>query len=184
MGVVAIPVTYVSANVLTAAQLNLCNTTIYNEFNGNIDNANIKAGANIDASKLLNNSITNSKLAASVIADTNLDYSSVRVYRAGPNAPPSGGNGRRMAVGRKAYTFASTATVSVTVTYSSDAEDGNPQFAAAAVLTFANEHVADANTYDIQITANLASGFTVEIHSTNATDATSGTLHWHASGGV
>lgn len=39
--------------------------TIYNEFNGNIDNANIKSAAAIDGSKLANGSITPNKLDSS-----------------------------------------------------------------------------------------------------------------------
>jgi hypothetical protein len=44
------------------ADVNTPITTIVNEFNGNIDNANIKSGAAIDGSKLADTSITNAKL--------------------------------------------------------------------------------------------------------------------------
>lgn len=42
-------------------------TTLANEFNGNIDNANVKATANISGTKLLDNSIGVNKLTAGVI---------------------------------------------------------------------------------------------------------------------
>lgn len=184
MGIVAIPVTYVDANILTAAQLNLCNTNIYNEFNGNIDNSNIKANANIDASKLLNASITNSKLASTSVADSNLDYSSVKVMRAGPNIPGLGPNGRRLACGKKNVTFPGSSIASLTVTYSTDAEDGNPTFAASPIVTFGIEIGGGSNQYHIAITANLASGFTIQIISSAGADASTITIHWHASGPV
>lgn len=50
MGTISVPVTYTTT--ATAANLNDCNTTIYNEFNGNIDNDNIKAAAAIAPTKL------------------------------------------------------------------------------------------------------------------------------------
>lgn len=42
---------------------------IVNEFNGNIDNTNIKAGAAIDGTKIASNSIPNSALAGSITGD-------------------------------------------------------------------------------------------------------------------
>jgi len=50
MAIINIPVTYTTT--ATAANLNDCNTTIYNEFNGNIDNDNISASAEIAPTKL------------------------------------------------------------------------------------------------------------------------------------
>lgn len=46
------PVTYVDGNVLSAGQLNSCNSTIYGDYNGNITNFNISASAAIALSKL------------------------------------------------------------------------------------------------------------------------------------
>jgi len=51
MGIITSPVTYSDGNTLTAAQLNSSINTIVNEFNGSIDNANIKAAAAIAESK-------------------------------------------------------------------------------------------------------------------------------------
>lgn len=57
MGTISVPVTYTTT--ATAANLNDCNTTIYNEFNGNIDNDNIKTAAAIVPTKLdLANGVT------------------------------------------------------------------------------------------------------------------------------
>jgi len=52
MGVITLPTTFSDGNALTSAQLNGDFTTIVNEFNGNIDNANIKAAAAIAESKI------------------------------------------------------------------------------------------------------------------------------------
>lgn len=48
-------------------------TTIVNTVNGNIDNANIKSGAAIDASKLASNSLTNTQMATSISPVTRFD---------------------------------------------------------------------------------------------------------------
>jgi hypothetical protein len=52
MGVITKPTTHADGTVPTAAQFNSNFDTIYTEFNGNIENANIKAGAAIAESKL------------------------------------------------------------------------------------------------------------------------------------
>lgn len=52
MGVITLPNTIVDGNALSAAPAMANWTTIYNEFNGNIDNANIKSAAAIAESKL------------------------------------------------------------------------------------------------------------------------------------
>lgn len=52
MGVVTRPNTYTTGNTITAAENEANETTIYNEFNGNIDNANIKSSAAIVESKI------------------------------------------------------------------------------------------------------------------------------------
>jgi len=61
--------TAVTGNTITAAVWNNEFSNIINEFNGNIENANIKAGAGIAYSKLsLSGSITNADLAGSISA--------------------------------------------------------------------------------------------------------------------
>lgn len=52
MGLITQPVTYADGNTLTGAQLTSSFNTIYNEFNGNIDNDNIDASAAIVESKI------------------------------------------------------------------------------------------------------------------------------------
>jgi hypothetical protein len=52
MGLITLPNTLAAGQVPSAAQFNANWTTIYNEFNGNISNANIAADAAIAASKL------------------------------------------------------------------------------------------------------------------------------------
>jgi hypothetical protein len=52
MGTITRGYSYTSGNTITAAENEANETTLYNEFNGNIDNANIKASAGIAESKL------------------------------------------------------------------------------------------------------------------------------------
>lgn len=52
MGSITRPYTYTPGNTITAAQNEANETTIYNEFNGNIDNANVKSAAAIVESKI------------------------------------------------------------------------------------------------------------------------------------
>lgn len=52
MATITLPTTFVDGTVPTAAQFNGDFTTIVNEFNGNIDNANIKSGAAIATTKI------------------------------------------------------------------------------------------------------------------------------------
>lgn len=58
MGVITRTYTYTAGNTITAAQNEANETTIYNEFNGNIDNANIKSSAAIVESKIAFNTST------------------------------------------------------------------------------------------------------------------------------
>ena len=52
MAVITRPYVFSSGAVIFASEVNSVFSTMYNEFNGNIDNDNIKAGAGIVASKL------------------------------------------------------------------------------------------------------------------------------------
>ena len=58
MGIITKTKTWADAENVTYTDLNSDFDNIYNEFNGNIDNANIKAGAGISASKLDSSVIT------------------------------------------------------------------------------------------------------------------------------
>lgn len=51
-GSITLPVTFVDGNTLSAAQLNQCFQTIYNDYNGNITNFNIANAANVALTKL------------------------------------------------------------------------------------------------------------------------------------
>ena len=180
MGTIVKPFTFAPGGTVTASELNSDFDTLYTEFNGNIDNANIKAAANINGAKLAAATIAAGKLASSCIQDGHLDYSSVEVLRSGPNL--GGTNGVRMARGGKAFTFVA-GTVSVIVTFSTDSDDGNPAFSATPRVTFGIEH-AGANTYVPKITARTSTSVTVTITSSSGADVSSGTLHWIAMGNV
>lgn len=52
MGTITRPNTYTTGNTILAADVTSNETTIYNEFNGNVDNNNIKSGAAIVESKI------------------------------------------------------------------------------------------------------------------------------------
>lgn len=52
MGTISLPTTFVDGTIPSAAQFNGDLSTIVNEFNGNIDNSNIKSGAGILESKI------------------------------------------------------------------------------------------------------------------------------------
>jgi hypothetical protein len=73
-----------------AADVNTPLTTIYNEFNGNIDNNNIKTTAAIDGSKLANSSVSASKLATGAstatvaTSETTISTSFAALATAGP----------------------------------------------------------------------------------------------------
>lgn len=58
MGTITRGYTYTAGSTITAAQNEANETTIYNEFNGNIDNANIKTAAAIVESKIAFNTST------------------------------------------------------------------------------------------------------------------------------
>lgn len=70
---------------IDAADYNTPLTTLSNEFNGNIDNANIKADAAIAGSKLADSGITNDKMGLTTSTDANgwtiYDYGSFKQYR-------------------------------------------------------------------------------------------------------
>ncbi len=74
MALLTVPFTYSAGAVIIASQLNSCNTTIYSDYNGNIDNTNIAPSAAIAYSKLsLTGSILNADVNASAaIVDTKL----------------------------------------------------------------------------------------------------------------
>lgn len=62
----------VAGRPVDAVELKTFWDTIRSEFNGNIDNANIKAGAGIDGAKLADNTITGAKLVDLTVATIKL----------------------------------------------------------------------------------------------------------------
>jgi hypothetical protein len=64
------PAQIVDGTTIDAADVNNPINTLANEFNGNIDNNNIKSNASIDAAKLADSSITSTKLDISIRPDT------------------------------------------------------------------------------------------------------------------
>lgn len=176
MAIIGLPYTWADAVVITAANLNIINTTIYNEFNGNIDNTNIKSGANIDAAKLLNASILAGKIADGAITDAKIDYTSVKVLR-------TGAVGLKLARGTKAFTLVA-GEKTFTITFSTDTTDAvNPAFSTTPDITITVLVAAGGTTtYTAKITARSAASFSTEVISSNGADVSSLNLCWIAVG--
>lgn len=183
MGIIAIPKTWADDDIILAADLNILNSTIYNEFNGNIDNANIKAGANIDAAKLLNASILSAKLSDAAISDSKIDYTSAKLIRAGSTM--TGINGKRLITGRKSYTFAAGATVNnVVVAFATDSDNGDPLFTGNVRISGLPELSAGSTFRDyINIENITTTGFTFHVVANGASSETH-FFNWVAIGDV
>lgn len=183
MANVAIPHTFVDGATLVAAQFNLNFSTIYNEFDGNIDNQNIKVNAAIDGSKIANTSIPGAKLVNDSVGDDQINYaapSGVKVVQSGPNIS---GNGVRLARGNKAYTLAG-GTQAITITFATESADGNPGFTSTPQITIGNVHASTVNQITVIITASSLGSFSLEIKSNSGVDNTSGSIDWHAVGPI
>lgn len=181
MGTIIKPFTFADDGTVIHSDWNSCFDLLYTEFNGNIDNANIRAGANINGSKLLNASVVAAKLASTSIQDSHIDYTSVKVVRSGPNI--GGTNGVRLARGGKAFTLVAGTQAGIVITFSSDSDDGNPAFSGTPRVVFGVE-TAGANRYSVKITAISSTSVTVTITSSSGADVSSGTIHWMAMGNV
>jgi hypothetical protein len=181
MSIIAIPITFVDTNVLTANQLNSNFQAIFNEFNGNITDANIKPGAGIAGSKLAAAGVTGTQLANAAVADAKLDYTSVKVLRIGPTFPGSG-NGLRIARGSKAAIFAAGVSLT-TITFSTDSIDGNPNFAVAPIVVAIVKRTNGANTYScFQGVAPTTTTVRIDCVSSAGADATTQAIEWYAIG--
>lgn len=173
MGVIAKPYTLAAGAVIVASELNANYDILFGEFNGNIDDTNIKAGANINGSKLLASSIPGSKLSDSAVADAKLDLTSVKVLR-------TGAVGKKVAVGTKAFTLAAGAAI-VTITFATDSDDGDPQFGATPRMTLGLVvNASGTDTYTIYMSSKTNTVAVVKIYSNNGADTRSGTLDWVA----
>src|SRR6185312_919442 len=180
MGIVGIPKTWATDDVLTAVDLNLINSTLYNEFNGNIDNTNIKVGANIDAAKLLNASILAAKLADGSVTNAKLDYTSVEVLRV---KITGGANGKRIATGLKTGQVLVAGNKSnIVVTFSTDADDGNPTFANATIRVTCTVVGPGGSTdrYYATVENITQTSFTVHVLSSNAGSTDTVAISWIA----
>lgn len=180
MGKISKPFTWTVGATIVDTELNSVFDTIYAEFNGNIDNSNIKDGANIDGAKLLNTSITSNKIANNTLQDSLMDYTSVKVLRIGPNIA---GNGLRVAKGTKAFTY-STGAATVIISFATDCDDGNPTFASAPKVIAQVIHSGGANQHTVKKLDSKASGFSLEVRSSSGADASSGSIDWIAIGQI
>jgi hypothetical protein len=127
----------------------------------------------------------------------NTEYNRERALRCGTH-----GTGARMALARGTVTFAATGLgadhlFSGTITFSSDADDGDPNFSAAPRAYLALEEVttggydAWSNTIHPKYIAMQAGGISatqlfweVQFENPGASDDISGIVHWEAIGPV
>lgn len=126
MGTITIPHTFVDDVVTVTDDINENFSTFITEFNGLIEDANIKSGANISGLKLLSRSIQAGKLDSPFITETKLDYTLHKLLR-------HAYTGYRMAFGINDFTFisGSPSYADIPVTFSSDAISGDPGFTSA-----------------------------------------------------
>lgn len=187
MGLIVKPNTFVNGNTVIGAQWNANFAIFFTEFNGLIDNANFKAGANINGSKFRPWSIANAKLATPSILNGSLNYQSVLLDQF-PAA------GYRSTQGIEAFTYvAGVATGTITFATESNIQTpaaldptpfdtGNPSFAAAPRVTLAILHTTGTNQHHVKITAITNLSFDYEVRSSSGADISSGSLLWRAIG--
>lgn len=104
-----------NVTAVNAAAINGPVNTIANEFNGNIDNANIKSGAAIDASKLADASIATAKLADSAVTPAKM--SAVKLSGVGTSytaSPPAADGAFKMQAGTTVRTTNGSGDYTVT----------------------------------------------------------------------
>lgn len=173
MGVITQPwSTLAAGDPVDAAAMRNYLDTIRNEFNGNIDNANIKAGANIDGAKmadlsistakLANSAVTSGKIAASGVQDSNLAWTGAGAITA-LRAPIAG---KKVKYGSLAIP---EATFGVTASYSTGAvnlntmdDDETNSFSTTPRLIPVLRHT-EAKAMEVHITALTASAVTFNI---------------------
>lgn len=190
MATIVKPNTFVNGGSIIGSEWNGNFSTWIAEFNGNIDNDNIKAGANISGSKLRPYTIVNSKLAAGgtpCIKDIAFDYTSVMLNR-------YLAAGYRSTQGIEEFTYvAGVATGTITFATESNIQTpsaldpapfntGDPSFAAAPRVTLGIEHSTGGSMHHVKITAKVAASFNYEVRSSNGADVSTGKLHWRAVG--
>lgn len=186
MGIIYKPYSFATGAPLAHDRFNDNFQRMYDELDGNIDDTNIKDAAGIVGTKFLDASIPGSKILGHAIAETNMDYTSVEVVRAGPN---TSNQGRRVAVGSLPWSMANPATTATYfVIFAVDSDWGNPRFNAAPRIVLGLDIIVD--TYGTtQVSPKLgtvyATGFFVTIIAGAAPVGTaSGELNWQAIGVV
>lgn len=180
MSLIGIPKVW-GNEILTKDDLNLVIGTIYGDYNGGINDANIAPGANINGSKLLAASVTSVQLAAAAIIDSKIDYTSALILRTGPTQAPSG-NGIRVARGTKAAQFAGGVCL-LTISFATDSQDGNPNFSVAPMVIATVRRITGGNSYYcFQGVAATTINVRFDCVSSNVGDASAQSVEWIAIG--
>lgn len=190
MGTIVKPNTFADATVIDGSKWNGNFFTLFNEFNGVIENVNIKAGANIRGSKLKPNSIFGAKLAVPSIQEAALSY----VYPGGICVCRTDQTKVRSVVGYKEFTYGDAGgglgRVSVVTTFATDAtisvppgvdfSQGDPAFNTIPRVTIALFGNANLQNF-YNITAVSTTQFAIELKCQGGVGL-SGTLYWRAIG--
>jgi hypothetical protein len=171
MGVISKPYNWSAGSVIVGSEHNADHDTIYSEFNGNIDDNNIKSGANIQGTKLLDNSIPTSKLANLSVIDGKIDFGATRVIKPGIV-------GLKFARGSKAFTIGGGVAGPTTITFSTESDDGDPQFGATPRIQI-SVIAPGANSLAALITTKSNLSFIFKVFGAGAE---SGTVEWYAIG--
>lgn len=164
--------------------------------NGNIDDTNVKSGADINGSKLLNasipagkygaGSIVNADMAAGTIQDGRIDWTTANGLKALRTAAAL----RVIAFGQHTITTATWGTAvssSPVITFASG-DDSPPNFATTTGLRVVCQiQTAEADEFVTRITAVTTSSFTVEVKEANGASITPGAninVNWIAIGRI
>lgn len=187
MGLISLPTTFVDGTVPTAAQFNGDFTTIANEFNGSISNANISASAAIAYSKLnLTGGIVAADLSDAAVTSRKLkiQYETAQLTGSTFTQVTSGATWYNVTDMTKSFTPAVASVVEITVqgvVYSSGAAgrvdfaidlDGVRVTTSLAIMASANQRfpivlhyigtvTAAAHTAKVVISDQVAAGNTV-----------------------
>ena len=182
MSLISISYVFSVGNTIIAAQHNLNNSVIYNDYNGNIQDANIASNAAIEYTKLaLNNTIRSTDILSTTVFSVSniptLSYSNITPYPyvKCSNTQTSGTQGGSATTGSwqtyplntKDFDTGSIATLtSNTISLPSGT------YAVRATIVFYETDFSQARVYNSTDSSILLSGSVVEPGSTtNATDA-------------
>lgn len=176
MALIVDPYTAIAAAIIRAAETNARYTTIYNDYNGGITDANVKTGANINANKLLAASITSTQLANAAITDAKIDYSSVLLLK-------TIATGLKVARGATVVALVAQPNKVQTILFST-AIGGNPNFSAPPTVVATIETAGGAVARLASWVENVAAAqFDIEVDNIPAVNITvTVTVHWIAIG--